>query len=155
MLVHNRSSMQNTCYTYKHSKWTHTHHHFEFSIYSCPSTMHWYIDILLKILLKNQPFKINYQYAGYWFFIYHSTHTSIIILRTYCLDISSVERQMGLTTSHLHTQLDPFASKLTTCQSSYSYKIAREGWAWHAFYTDAITAVVVATSNSQATILRI
>ena len=26
---------------------------------------------------------------------------------------SSVERQKGLTTSHLHTQLDPFASKLT------------------------------------------
>ena len=30
-------------------------------------------------------------------------------------DISLVERQNGLTSSHLHPQLDPFASKLTIC----------------------------------------
>ena len=29
--------------------------------------------------------------------------------------ISSVERQKGLTTSHLHIQSDPLASKLTVC----------------------------------------
>ena len=30
--------------------------------------------------------------------------------------ISLVERQKGLTTSYLHTQLEPFASKMTICK---------------------------------------
>ena len=36
---------------------------------------------------------------------------SLVDVRSRC--ISSVEREKGLTTSHLNTQLDPFASKLT------------------------------------------
>ena len=33
------------------------------------------------------------------------------------MSISSIERQKGFTASHLHTQLYPFASKLTICTS--------------------------------------
>ena len=53
----------------------------------------------------------------FYFFQFHAPVEStcgiiiiIIIIRSSFTYKSSVERQKGLTTSHLHTQLDPFAS---------------------------------------------
>ena len=51
----------------------------------------------------------------------HSLHSMAVDLKY----ISSVQKQKGLTTSHSHTQLDPFASKLTICSREIlAHKIA-------------------------------
>ena len=64
--------------------------------------LHWDITDILQIFCRYimQKFSLLYILSFLW-----SLH----------LIISSVKRQKGLTTSHLHTQLNPFACKLSIC----------------------------------------
>ena len=63
----------------------------------------------------------NFEADLYIFLLQHIERISVIKCKPSVIsgsifggsDMSSVERQKGSTTNHLHKQLDPFASKLT------------------------------------------
>ena len=75
----------------------------------------WHISLGIKKKKKKKKKKNSHTRTVYY--CHDNKHISHMDTKSK----SSVERQKGLTASHLHTQLDPFTSKLTTLRSKSQY----------------------------------